>query len=143
MVPLNDQQRRFLEENHSAAMITMARDGTPKVARVGAALIDGRVWSSATRDRLRTKRLRRDPRSVLYVHSATPAWLAIEATVTILDGPEAPENNLRLFRVMQGKSTGPLQWFGGELDEGAYREAMVQEQRLIFQFEVHHAYGLI
>jgi len=44
---------------------------------------------------------------------------------------------------MQGKSTGPLQWFGGELDEGAFREAMVQEQRLIFQFEVHHAYGLI
>jgi hypothetical protein len=132
-----------LEENHSAAMITLARDGTPKVARVGAALIDGRLWSSATRDRLRTRRLRRDPRSVLYVHSAGPAWLTIEATVTILDGPDAPDNNLRLFRVMQGKPTGPLQWFGGALDEGPFLEPMVQEQRLIFQFEVQHVYGLL
>ena len=142
-MPLTEKQRLFLEENHSAAMITLARDGTPKVARVGAALIDGQVWSSATRDRLRTRRLRRDPRSVLYIHSATPAWLAIEATVTILDGPEAPESNLRLFRVMQGKPAGPLQWFGGELDESAFLETMVQEQRLIFQFEVQHAYGLL
>lgn len=124
-------------------MITVARDGTPKVARVGAALVDGRLWSSATGDRLRTRRLRRDPRTVLYIHSAGPAWLAIEATVTILDGPDAPEDNLRLFRVMQGKPTGPLQWFGGELDEGAFLATMVQEQRLIFQFEVQRAYGML
>lgn len=138
-----EQQRRFLTQNHSAAMVTLGRDGTPKIARVGVALIDGRLWSSGTEGRVRTKRLRRDPRSVLYVHSATPAWLAVEATVSILDGHDAAENNLRLFRVMQDKPTGPLHWFGGQLEEDGFLRAMVDEQRLIFEFEIHRVYGLI
>ena len=32
---LSDSQRTFLENNHSAAMTTIARDGTPRTVRIG------------------------------------------------------------------------------------------------------------
>lgn len=72
----------------------------------------------------------------------TFGFLAIESTVTILDGPDAPALNLTLFRIMQGKPTGPLSWFGGEFEEPEFRAQMAAEQRLIYEFEPHHTYGL-
>jgi PPOX class probable F420-dependent enzyme len=139
---LTEQDVDFLNGHHAAAMITVARDGNPKVARVGVALVDGKLRSSGTADRIRTRRLRRDPRCSLYVHDPGYAWLALETSVTILDGPDAPELNLRLFRVMQDRPTGPLSWFGGELSEDAFLRAMVDEGRLLYEFEVHHTYGM-
>ena len=139
---LTEQDVDFLTSHHSAAMITVGRDGTPKVARVGVALVDGKLRSSGTADRVRTRRLRRDPRCTLYVHDPGYAWLALETSVVILDGPDAPELNLRLFRVMQDRPTGPMSWFGGELSEDDFLRAMVDEGRLLYEFEVHHTYGL-
>jgi hypothetical protein len=139
---LSDQDVDFLTRNHSAAMITVGRNGTPKAARVGVALVDGKLWSSGTADRVRTRRLRRDPRCTLFVFDTGFAWLALETSVTILDGSDAPERSLRLFRVMQDRATGPLSWYGGELGEDEFLQAMVNEARLIYEFEVHHSYGL-
>lgn len=139
---LSPDDLAFLRDHHAAAMITIGADGRPKVARVGVALVDGRLWSSGTQGRIRTERLRRDPRCTLYVHDAGPAWRALETTVTVLDGPDAPRQNLRLFRLMQAKPTGPLSWFGGVLDEERFLEVMVEEQRLIFEFAVERVYGL-
>ncbi len=124
-------------------MATIADDGTPKMVRVGVARVDGNVWSSGTEDRVRTRRLRHDPRAVLYVHDATARWLALEATVTILDGPDVPRQSVRLFRVMQGKPEGGLSWFGGELDEAAFEAQMIDERRIIYQFEIDHSYGML
>jgi PPOX class probable F420-dependent enzyme len=139
---LSAQHLEFLETNHSAAMITISKDGEPKVARVGVALVDGNLWSSGTEDRIRTRRLRRDPRCTLYVHDAGFAWLGLDTTVTILDGPDAPELNLRMMRQMQGIPEGPLNWFGKELTETEFLQTMVDEQRVVYQFEVHHTYGM-
>ena len=139
---LTEPELKFLSANHSAAMITVGPDGVAKVARVGVALIDGKLWSSGTQDRIRTKRLRQDPRCTLYVHDNAFGFLAIESTVSILDGPDAPERNLRLFRQMQGKPTGPLSWFGGEFAEEDFVAQMKAEQRLIYDFEPQHTYGL-
>ena len=139
---LSEQDLDFLANNHSAAMITVGRDGTPKVARVGVGLVDGKIWSSGTTDRVRTRRLRRDPRCTLYVHDNRLAWLALESSVTILDGPDAAEQNLRLFRAMQGRPTGALTWYGTELAEDDFLRTMVDEGRVVYEFEVHHAYGL-
>src|SRR2546423_13322643 len=127
----------FLKDNHGAAMITVSRDGTPKVARVGVALIDGKVWSSGTQDRTRTKRLRRDPRCTLYVHDSGFSWLALEGTGTILEGPDAPDLNLRLFREMQSKPTGPPAWVGRELPEKELLGAIVDEGRPIHDLAVN------
>jgi hypothetical protein len=141
-VTITVEQADFLSNNHSAAMITVTEGGIAKTARVGVALVDAKIQSSGTRDRLRTRRLRRDPRCTLFVFDAEARWLALESTVSILDGPEVPSLSVPLFRVMQGRPTGPLSWFGGDLDEDAFCQAMIDEGRILFQFEVNHAYGV-
>jgi PPOX class probable F420-dependent enzyme len=132
----------FVEQHRAAAMVTIGVDGRAKVARVGVAVVDGKLWSSGTEDRVRTRRLRRDPNCTLYVYDDGFSWVALEATMRILDGDDAPEQNLRLFRTMQDRPKGPLSWFGGELEEAEFLATMRDEQRLIYEFEVTRTYGM-
>ncbi len=132
----------FLDQHHSAAMITVGADGAAKAVRVGVALLDGKLWSSGTSSRARTRRLRENPRCTLFVFDSALAFLTLETTVSILDGADAPAQNLRLFRQMQGKPAGPLQWFGGSLDQDQFLQRMSDEGRLIYEFDVHRSYGL-
>ena len=123
-------------------MITVGRDGRPRVARVGVNLVDGKLWSSGTQGRVRTRRLRQDPRCTLFVFDTGYGWLALDTIVGILDGPDAPELNLRLFRLMQNRPTGSLSWFAGELGPQEFLRTMAEEQRLIYEFEITRSYGM-
>jgi PPOX class probable F420-dependent enzyme len=131
---VDDEVREFLEKHHSAVMTTVKRDGRPHVARVAVGLVDGRLWSSGTQDRARTGHLRRDPRSTLMVLDlSTPyRWVALETTVQILDGDDAVDDNLALYRVLAGEPD--------DLEE--YRKAMVSERRLIYLFDIERTYGM-
>ena len=131
---MKDDVRQFLETHHGAAQTTLRRDGSPHVARIGVGLVDGKLWSSATQTRLRTKHLRNDPRSsLLVINSRDPYnWLGLDCKVTILDGTDAPQLNLALYRVIAGKDPD-------DMDE--YLDAMVTEQRLIYEFEILRSYG--
>jgi hypothetical protein len=139
---LSDADVEFLRGSRSAAMITVGADGVAKVVRVGVALVGGKLWSSGTRDRVRTGRLRRDPRCTLFVFDVGYLWLALETRVAILDGPDAADFNVRLFREMQGRPDGPLSWFGGEYDDEQFRQLMIDEGRLIYEFDVQRSYGM-
>jgi hypothetical protein len=139
---LSEPDLEYLSQNRSAAMITVTPTGVAKVARVGIVMVDGRLWSSGTRDRVRTRRLLADPRCTLFVFDPQQGFLALETTVTILDSPEVPDLSVRMFREMQGRPSGPLGWFGGELDEHAFRQAMIDGGRVIYEFDVHRAYGV-
>lgn len=139
---LSDKEKAFLAEHRSAAMITIGDGGMPKAVRVGIVQVDGQLWSSGTADRVRTERLRKDPRCTLFVFSDGYAALTLETTVTILDGPDAPQLSLKLFRAMQNRPTGPLSWFGSEFEESAFVEHMAKEGRLVYQFEITKSYGL-
>jgi hypothetical protein len=142
-VSLTEPQRAFLEQNHGAAMITLRPDGTPNAVRIGVALVDGQLWSSGTQSRKRTAFVRRDPRSTLFVfEGAGFRFLTVESRVTILEGPDAPALNVRLFRVMQNRPTGPIQWYGADKSEPEFLAQMVSEGRLIYQFDPVRAYGL-
>ena len=140
---LSDSQRSFLESHHSAAMATIGRDGTPRMVRVGVALIDGKLWSSGTQDRVRTARLRGDPRCTLFVFDDGWRWLTLDTTVRILEGADAPELSLRLFRQMQKHPTGNLNWFGRVLSSEDFLQVMVDENRLIYEFDVIRGYGAV
>jgi len=140
-MPLNDQQRAFVEQTRSAAMITLKPNGTPAAVRCGVALVDGKLWSSGTQDRVRTRHLRRDPRSTLILFDAGYSYLTIESRVSILEGPDVAELSVRLFRVMQRRPSGPLSWFGGEKSEEEFVRTMEEERRLIYEFEPLRAYG--
>ena len=128
---MDERVRAFLEVNHGAVQTTLAPDGTPHVARIGVGLVDGKLWSSATQDRVRTKHLRRDPRSTLCVLADSPwQWLGIETTVRILED-DPVEDNLRLYRVLAGEPD--------DLEE--YKAAMVTEKQIIYEFEIGRTYG--
>ncbi len=131
---MDERIRQFLEQHHSAVMVTLKKDGTPHVARVVVGLVDGKLWSSGTQTRVRTRHVRNDPRATLCVldESNPYHWLALETKVKILEGPDAPEQNLALYRVISGEPD--------DVDE--YLDAMVKEQRLIYEFEVVKAYGM-
>jgi PPOX class probable F420-dependent enzyme len=130
---MDEKVRSFLEKHHGAVMTTLKKDGTPHVARVGAGLVDGKLWSSGTATRIRTKHLRRDPRSTLFVFGGhAQEWAGLETKVTILDGDDAPQLNLALYRVLAGKDPD-------DMDE--YLKAMADDERLIYEFEILHSYG--
>jgi hypothetical protein len=139
---LSEKDRAFIEAHPSAAMITVAPDGIAKAVRVGIAFVDGKLWSSGTEDRARTRRLRRDPRATLFVFDAGFSFLTLETTVRLIEGPGVAEETLRLFRVMQRRPSGPLNWFGTELSDEDFVAKMVEEGRLIYEFEVQRAYGM-
>jgi PPOX class probable F420-dependent enzyme len=130
---LDERVRRFLEVNHAAFMCTLRKDGSPHVARMDCGLVDDKLWSSGTQDRVRTGHVRRDPRATLAVPSKKEPykWLGLDCRVRILEGPDAVEQNLTLYRALAGEPD--------DLDE--YREAMVKEKRLIYEFEILKAYG--
>jgi PPOX class probable F420-dependent enzyme len=143
-VDLRPDQRAFLDDHHSAAMVTLRRDGTPHAVQVGVAVVDGALWSSGTARRARTRQLRRDPRATLFVFDGRRSWLTLETVVAILDGPGSARQNLRLFQVMQGRSgADSLAWSGGELTPDEFLAAMDAEGRLIYEFDVVRAYGLL
>jgi PPOX class probable F420-dependent enzyme len=140
---MDDKVRAFLESNRAAAMVTLRTDGTPHVVRIGLALVDGKLWSSGTQTRLRTRHLRRDPRCTLFVFGEGPGYLGLETTVTILDGSDVPDQSVKLFQTMQPNATpGTLLWFGQPRTYDEFKRLMVEEQRLIYEFEIKRAYGL-
>jgi PPOX class probable F420-dependent enzyme len=144
---MDEQVRAFIEKNSAAAMTTLRRDGTPHSVRIGIGLMDGKLWSSSTQTRVRTKHLRRDPRSTLLVFDPQWLYLTLECNAIILDGPDAPDMNLRFMKMMQAKQDMPVEagkvsWFGRQLTEEQFLETMVQEQRLIYEFDVVRHYGL-
>jgi hypothetical protein len=141
-VPLSEKDLSFLGDHRSAAMITVSTEGVAKPSRVTLGLVDGKLWSSGTPSRVRTKRLRRDPRCTLFVFDAESAWRGLETTVTILDGPEAAQQNLRLFREMFDNPSGPINWFGRDFSDEEFIQAMIEQERLVYEFEVHRSYGI-
>jgi PPOX class probable F420-dependent enzyme len=139
----------YLAGHHAAAMITLRPDGSPHAVRCGIALVDGKLWSSGTRTRKRTDHLRRDPRCTLFVFGNRQqdpySYLSLDTRVTILDGPEAADQNVRLFTEMQAgmdRPDGALFWNGKPLPIDEFRQTMIVEGRLIYQFEILHSYGM-
>ncbi|OJX62933.1 MAG: hypothetical protein BGO95_10955 [Micrococcales bacterium 73-13] len=139
---LTPAQSAFVESHGAAAMITVGPDGVPKPVRIAYRIVDGRIWSSGTATRVRTRHLRQDPRATLFIWDPVFDFLSVHTTVTILDGPDAADLNLRYFRLLQGRPEGPLSWMGsGEHDEEAFRELLIADQRLIYEFEPTGAFG--
>jgi hypothetical protein len=143
---MDDAAIAFLEKNHAAAMTTLKRDGTPHSVRIGLAQVDGKIWSSGTQNRVRTKHLRRDARSTLFVFDNAWAYLGLECRVTTLEGPDVPDQSVRLFEVMQrempGYTPGMLNWYGKQTAIDEFKKLMVDEGRIIYEFEPLRAYGL-
>ena len=144
---LTDAQVAFLATHHAAVMATIDDDGFPHVVPVGCALIDGRLWSSGRRSRVRTRHLERRPHATLTVlpyrtpdrpghqprrpEAGWGDWVTVRGPVEIRDADPVGDN-LRLYREIMGREPD---------DPSRYAEAMLREERLVYVLSPARAYG--
>jgi hypothetical protein len=141
MLEFTEPQRAFLEKARAAAMIVLRPDGSPSAARVGVALVDGRIWSSGTQDRRRTAWARANPHGSVIIFDNAYGYLTIEGEVRLREGAGAVDDSVRLFRAMESRPTGPIMFEGRDLSEEEFRTAMRDQQRLVYEFEPRRIYG--
>lgn len=130
-VEMDELARKFLDENHTAIMVTVRANGTAHVARVSCGLVDGKLWSSGTKNRVRTKHLRANPQATLCVFARDRRWIGVEATVTVHEDPDVPRKALALNRA-QGREPE---------DVDAFLKDMAAQERIIYEFEPQRIYG--
>jgi PPOX class probable F420-dependent enzyme len=140
-------QRDFLSKHRAAAMTTLRADGSPHTVRVGCVLMGDALWSSGTRERLRTRNLRRDPRANLMVFDSRGGFVTVESTVRLLEGDDVPELSIRMFRAMQNQedapADAPLAFGTRTMSPEEFREFIVENHRLLYEFEPVRVYGSV
>ena len=110
---LSDQQRSFLEANHSAVMATIDDRGRPHAVPVLCALA-ARPYASLT----------------VLGKGFWGEWLTVSGPVETRRGRRV-EDNLRLYRAATGRDPDDLE---------EYRVAMVAERRLVYVLTPERVY---
>ena len=127
-----DEARAFVRDNHQAVLATFRRDGRPQLSPVAAGIDDeGRIEISSRDTAMKVKNLRRDPRISLCLLG--PHWYAqwaqVEGTAEIVDQPEALDLLVGYYRRISGEHP----------DWDEYRQAMVDEKRVLVRFVIDRA----
>ena len=128
----------FASSSHNGVLVTLKRDGRPQLSNISHAVVDGVIGISITDGRAKTKNLRRDPRASLYVSSPDFwSYVVLEGNAELTPVAAAPddatvEQLVTLFRAVQGKE---------HPDWDEYRNAMVNDKRLIVWLRPTNAYG--
>jgi PPOX class probable F420-dependent enzyme len=121
-----------------ATLITIRDDGRPQSSDVVYAVDNGNYLISLTDNRAKTKNIRRDPRVVLHISEpASWSYLSLDGTVELTSVTAAPDDEasdalVSYFEAVNG-SPHP--------DWAEYRQAMIDEQRLIARFTPTTAVG--
>lgn len=116
--------QEVIATQHRAVLATMRRDGTPQMSPVVVALDDaGRPVVSSRQRAMKTLNVRRDPRAWLCVlpDSFFGDWIQVEATVSVLELPDAMEPLVEYYRSLSGEHP----------DWDDYRAAMEREERVL------------
>ena len=127
-------------ERRLGVLITIRADGRPQSSDI-VYYVDGDTFSiSATADRAKTANLRRDPRAVLHV-SDEKAWSyvsldgTVELTSATASSDDATSDALVGYYERVAGSPHP--------DWDEYRQAMIDERRLMARFTPTSATGYI
>ena len=130
----------FIRDKRNGVLITLKSDGRPQSSNIAFAVGDDDVVRiSVTDGRAKTANLRRDPRASLHVNRDDFwAYAVIEADVTMLPVAQSPDDAtvdalVDYYRIVAGEHDN---W-----DE--YRQAMVDDHRLILELRPTHAYGML
>lgn len=130
----------FASINRHGVLATQKRDGRPQLSNVTHAVgDDGVVRISITADRAKFANLRRDPRASLHVSQDDFwAYVVLEGDVDLSDVAAEPNDAacdelVALYRSLAGEHPN---W-----DE--YRQAMVDDHRLVVRLAPARAYGMI
>ena len=130
----------FVAERKNAMLLAIKSDGRPQSSNVVYVVNDaGQILISVTEGRAKTKNLRRDLRASLHVNRDDFwAYVVVEADVQLTAVAASPYDDtvdqlVEYFRAVAGEHDN---W-----DE--YRQAMVDDQRLIMTLTPTHAYGML
>ena len=130
----------FIRDKRNGVLITLKSDGRPQSSNIAFAVGDDDVVRiSVTDGRAKTANLRRDPRASLHVNRDDFwAYAVIEADVTMLPVAQSPDDAtvdalVDYYRIVAGEHDN---W-----DE--YRQAMVDDHRLILELRPTRAYGML
>jgi PPOX class probable F420-dependent enzyme len=135
----NANLRALVESRTSGVLVTIKRDGRPQLSNVSYAVIDGTVRVSVTDDRAKTRNARRDPRVSLHVTSEDFWSYAVvegdaELSPVAADPHDATvEELIELYRAVSG---------GDHPDWDDYRDAMVNDRRLVLRLPITKLYGM-
>jgi PPOX class probable F420-dependent enzyme len=130
----------FARRNRNGVLVTQRRDGKPQLSNVMYHLDDEGVFRiSITANRAKYHNLRRDPWAALHVtRQDFYAYAVLEGDVELTepaaDGDDATVDELVWYYE---------QLIGQHEDWDAYRQAMVEEQRVIARFRPGRAYGML
>ena len=127
-------------ERRLGVLITIRADGRPQSSDIVYCVDDGTFSISVTADRAKTANLRRDPRAVLHV-SDEKAWSYVS-----LDG--AVELMPATTSVDDATSDALVDYYERVIgsphpDWNEYRQAMIDERRLVARFTPTSATGFI
>jgi PPOX class probable F420-dependent enzyme len=133
----------FVSENRNGMLIALKSDGRPQSSNIaytmGAGDDAGKILVSVTDGRAKTKNLRRDPRASLHVNRDDFwAYVVVEANVELTPVAAAMDDNTVDQLVAYYRSVA------GEHDNwDEYRQAMVDDARLILKLTPTHVYGML
>jgi PPOX class probable F420-dependent enzyme len=121
-------------------LVTIRKDGRPQLSNIiYVPDDDDTIRISVTESRAKTKNLRRDPRASLHVTRADfYAYVVLEGTVAL--SPVAADPNdavvdglAEMYRTAQGEHP----------DWAEFRQAMVDDGRVLARLRVERAYGML
>jgi PPOX class probable F420-dependent enzyme len=135
-----DHAVRWAAARRHAVLITIRADGRAQSSDVLYGVVDGAFVISVTAGRSKTKNLRRDPRAVLHVSEpSTWSYVSFDGIVELSVVTTDPSDDTADALVAYYRLVA-----GGEHDDWrAYRQAMVDEQRLIATFRPGTAVGSV
>ena len=130
----------FVCDKRNGMLIALKSDGRPQSSNISFAIGDDDVIRiSVTDGRAKTANLRRNPRASLHVNRDDFwAYVVIEAEVTMLPVSASVDDAtvealVEYYRKVAGEHAN---W-----DE--YRQAMVDDHRLLLELHPTHAYGML
>jgi len=130
----------FARDKRNGMLIALKSDGRPQSSNIAYAVGDDDVIRiSVTDGRAKTANLRRDPRASLHINRDDFwAYVVIEADVEMLPTAASPDDATADALVEYYRTVA------GEHDNWAeYRQAMVDDRRLLLELHPTHAYGML
>ena len=129
----------WASERRLGVLITIRADGRPQSSDIVYYVDNGVFHISVTDGRAKTANLRRDPRAVLHV-SDEEAWSYVSLDGTVELSPVATSAD-------DATSDALVSYFervaGTHSNWDEYRQAMIDERRLIARFTPTHATGYL
>jgi PPOX class probable F420-dependent enzyme len=130
----------FVRSHRNGVLVTQKRDGRPQMSNIVYAVgADGIIRVSVTADRAKARNAARDPRVSLHVtDDEFGIYCVVEADVVSMPAAADPadptaDSLVEYYQALAGEHP----------DWAEYRQAMVDDGRLVLLLTPTHAYGML